>query len=81
MRKYQPIWEQLKQKGFCKVAVPKPLQRRVIKGVIKEKDEDIVFKFLSAEDGKWYKLSYVIHGAEITFSIHTPTSTINLKDI
>lgn len=78
MRKYQPIWEQIKQKGSCKVAVPKPLHRRVIRGVIKEKDEDIAFKFLAAEKWAWNKLQYEIQGSQITFVL---THSLTLEDL
>ncbi len=44
MRKYQPIWEQLKATGLCTVATPPTLQRRVRKAVYKEKDKDTAYK-------------------------------------
>jgi hypothetical protein len=78
MRKYQPIWEKIKEKGCCKIAAPKELHRRTIRGVIKEKDEDIGFKILSAEKWSWNKLSYTKKGNEITFTL---THAITLEEL
>ena len=78
MRKYQPIWERIKATGSCKVAVPKPLHRRVIRGVIKEKDEDHGFKVLDAELWGWNRLQYQIHGSEILFTLQHPLKADDL---
>lgn len=52
MRLYQPIWEQLKQKHKCDIAAPKAYHKRIKKAVIKEKDMDLGFKVLLAEEAK-----------------------------
>ena len=44
MRKYEPIWQLLKKDGICKIEAPRPFHPRIIKGVTKEKYQDITFK-------------------------------------
>lgn len=44
MRKYEPIWIQLKETGKCQVSVPKQLHARIKKAVSKEKYNDTAYK-------------------------------------
>jgi hypothetical protein len=67
--KYLPIWDTLKVKGTCVLVVPLAYQRRVIKAVIKRKDEDLGYKLLMSEAYKKVKLSYKIEGTVITFNL------------
>jgi hypothetical protein len=47
-RKYQPIWDRLKNKDECAIKVANiVLMERVIKAVIKEKDMDKGFQLLN----------------------------------
>lgn len=50
MRKYQKIWERLKDKRTCFVEVHKLISSRVVKAVIKEKDNDAAFKLANSLD-------------------------------
>lgn len=68
-RLYQPIWEHIKEKGYCNITSPKETHRRIIKAVIKEKNNDLAFKVLSAEKWKWNKLQYEIQGSLIKFTL------------
>ena len=45
MRLYEPIWQELKQKGTAKLTANRVLHRRIIKAVIKEKWLDIAYKY------------------------------------
>lgn len=67
MRKYQPIWEQIKKEGTATVRVGVPMHARIIKAVRKEKDMDYGFKLLKAEEYKKFKLMDSIEGDLITF--------------
>lgn len=46
MRKYQPLWDRLKEsvEHKCTVQVHRLIVARVVKAVIKEKDMDVAFK-------------------------------------
>ena len=44
MRTYEPIWQNLKAEGECRVSCPAHMQARVIKAVKKEKWHDQDFK-------------------------------------
>lgn len=59
-RKYQEIWEMVKSRGFCLVEVKPFLVPRVKKAVLKEKDEDLGFKFESGEDLTKFRLKVTI---------------------
>lgn len=69
MSRYTPIWEELKVKRVIALAVPPQLHRRVIKAVIRTKDEDVAFKFQAAEEHRKYTLEYKIEQAKITFTL------------
>jgi hypothetical protein len=69
--RYQPIWDALKAQGQCRIVAPLPLHRRIIKAVIKRKDEDLGYKLELSEKYKKAKLAYKIEGNTITFTLHT----------
>lgn len=82
MRKYQPIWNALKEtansKRECRITAPPPLHRRIIKAVMKEKDQDTGYKYLLGEQGKRARLSYTIDHSVITFTLQI---SIGLSDL
>lgn len=57
-RKYQQIWERIKDKSACSIQVHPKLAARVKKGVIKEKSNDLGFKVLNDNDYCFLKISY-----------------------
>ena len=65
--KYQPIWNQLKQKHIVSLVAPPIIHKRIIKAVIRRKDLDIAYKFECAELHKRAKLYHSIEGNTITF--------------
>ncbi len=67
--KYQPIWNQLKAEGICRIVASPLLHRRIKKAVIKRKDEDLGFKLTLAETGKYAKLNVTIEGNTVIFSL------------
>lgn len=69
--RYLPIWNKLKTENKVSVAVPQPLHKRVIKAVIKRKDEDLAFKFLISEAcaGRKAYLSYTTQENVIHFKL------------
>jgi hypothetical protein len=69
--KYLPIWNKLKADKHVSVALPPPFHRRLIKAVIKRKDEDLAHKFLLSEAGKKQYLSYEIKDSVIHFKLST----------
>ena len=78
VRKYEPIWKQLKESNKVSVRVPRPLHPRVIKAVIKEKYSDLGYKLLLGERGKNAKLSYHVQGVVITFQL---SHTFGVEDL
>jgi hypothetical protein len=50
MRKYQKIWELIKDNKHCYVEVHSLIASRVVKAVIKEKDGDVGFKLANPLD-------------------------------
>ena len=80
MRKYQPIWERLKQEPIAPVSLAAPLElhARIIKAVTKEKFKDLGWKLLCQERGSLYRLSYEVQGKSITFILVADKSFRNL---
>ena len=81
--KYLPIWRVLKSQGTVKLSIPVGLQDRIIKAVIRTKDEDIVYKFEMGEAKRWSKLSYTCEGARVTFFLttHIQVKQLALEDL
>lgn len=52
MRKYQPLWNRLKESvtHVCTVEVHRLIVARVVKAVIKEKDMDSIFKMANEKN-------------------------------
>jgi len=69
--RYLPIWTKLKTENKVSVAIPQPLHRRLIKAVIKRKDEDLAYKFLLSEacSGRKAKLKYIIQENVVHFKL------------
>lgn len=80
MRKYEPIWIDLKKKKFVRIAAHPALHRRIIKAVIKEKDMDIGFKFELSEVRQKAKLGYRKVHSEIQFFLQV-VKKIGLEDL
>jgi hypothetical protein len=75
MRKYQPVWEAIKQNGnACLVAQPE-MQERIIKAVRKEKTMDVGWKLLNSEAGIRYKLKEVVSGNKVQFTLERDNSS------
>lgn len=64
-RKYSDIWEALKAQSHVTLAVPIPLHKRVIKGVINTKDRDVIFKFECSEKKRDYRIEYISEQSRI----------------
>lgn len=69
MAKYDPIWNHLKLHGTVSLAIARPLQARVIKGVIHAKDHDLIRKMELADTRKWEKLEYVQEHSKVTMKL------------
>ena len=69
MRKYEPIWSQIRNSKEHKVSLAAPTadHKRIIKAVRKEKNKDIGFKFECSEQHLKYVLKEKIKGKLITF--------------
>lgn len=63
--KYAPLWDALKKDGHVTTAIPIPLQKRVIRGLINIKDRDRVFKLQASEAKKRYKIVYIAEAARV----------------
>lgn len=81
--KYAPLWDRLKKDKHVTTAIPIPLQKLVIRGLINLKDRDRVFKLQAAEDKKRYIIKYVADGARVRFFLreYTDTSALTISDL
>lgn len=68
---YEGAWLQLKSNPSVplKIAAHPAMHRRIFKAIIKEKDSDLVFKYLMREDGKFSKLNRVSNGGQLVITI------------
>lgn len=82
-KRYYPIWRRLKDTGECKLSIPIGLQDRIIKAVIRTKDEDVVYKFEQGEKKRWAKLEYTTNGALVHFKLtqHIQTKSLAVEDL
>lgn len=80
MRKYQPIWEQIKTSNKVSIAAPIAMHKRIIQAVRKEKVKDVGWHLLLGEQGIRYKLKEKVEGKMITFYLvrNDPITTGNL---
>ncbi len=69
MRKYQPAWLKLKQKGSLSILTPKHLHARVIKAILKERTMDTGFRYELSEANKCAKVFAKSDGNIITFKL------------
>ena len=69
MRKYQRIWEAVKNNSTHRASVAAELSvhNRIIKAVTKEKSQDLGWKMLMLEQGKRYSLLHEFDGKCIIF--------------
>lgn len=68
-RKYEPIWEQLKKKHKCTITAPIKMHKRIMTAVVKEKYQDIGFKYELQELGKVARISKSAKGSMLTFTL------------
>jgi hypothetical protein len=66
-RKYAPIWDELKAKGHCTTAIPKPLIPRVIRAIRDMKFRDVAYKILKESSGKQVRMETEIEGSRVRF--------------
>lgn len=71
MRKYQAIWEAIKENGKASLIAEASLHERIVHAVRKEKNIDLGWKLLSAELGKKYYLYDKSEGATLYFTLVT----------
>lgn len=69
MAKYDPIWNHLKEHGEVSLAIAKPLQARIIKGVIHAKDHDLIRKLELSEKRKFEKIEYVQESSRVKIKL------------
>lgn len=69
MRKYEPIWLQLKLNGAVSLAAPPEDHRRIVLAVRKEKTKDIGWKILCLEQKERYKLIDTSTDSLLTFTL------------
>jgi hypothetical protein len=83
---YAPIWEKLKNSPdhSCTITAIPALHARIIKAVIKKKNEDLGYKVLLAEEGKVATLLKSVNQSTITFRLmfsgsRLPSSAMQFK--
>ena len=67
MARYDGLWNLLKETGHCAITAPPKLHRRIIRGVIKAKDEDNGYKLEQTLRYKRSKLSCKCEGSRVRF--------------
>ena len=67
MRKYEPIWIELKKNKVAAIKATPQLHSRIRKAVIKEKDKDVGFKLTEADKGLSHRLGFTVIGPVLTF--------------
>ena len=77
LRQYYNIWKQLKTSGKVSITAPKPLHRRIVKAVKKEKCLDIGYKLQL--EGKTAILSHITQNSIITFYLDIKSHTLDLR--
>lgn len=81
MRKYQPIWQLLKSDGVCRLKAPRAFHARIIKGVTKEKYQDITFKVEEEERQLTLKTEQGDKEAEPDLLIFYLHKSISVQDL
>lgn len=76
-RKYEPIWNKIKEVGKCKIEAHPAFHARIIKAVTKEKLNDITFK-VENEDRSFMKLEIERLGKTIIFILKKAPSVEDL---
>lgn len=77
-RKYQAAWEQLKRDGFIRIAAHKLVHKRIVKAIVKEKNIDLVYKYVLAEDCKHAIISHKRNSGELLLFLKI---SIGLSDL
>lgn len=68
MRKYEALWNKIKENSKASVIAEESLHSRIIKAVKKEKNEyDVGWKLQQLEINKKYELKYTTTSAGINF--------------
>lgn len=79
MRRYQPIWIKLKQKGKATLTAHPLLHKRIIKAVIKEKWLDLSYKL---EIAPYHAIiQHSREGAMITFTMTKYLGDVGESDV
>lgn len=79
MRKYQPIWEQIKRDKTAIIVAPVDTHAYLIRQVVKEKHRDAGFRLLQSEVGKKLKLRITTDKKKSTITFKLTSATY--KDI
>lgn len=69
MRKYFPIWKELKDKGHCAIAAHPKLHARIIKAVSCEKNRDVGHKLILSARNRKVILGHTVDGSRIRFFV------------
>ena len=78
MRKYEPIWNKLKDKGYCKLAAPEYDHYSIWRMVQKEKIMDLGFKAETEVDNRTAKLRHRSSGTILEIWLDIAVSPLHL---
>ncbi len=67
MRKYAPIWNQIKKDSHCSITAHKAFHPRIIKAVIGEKYRDIGYKIICDSQSRKAVLHHDVTGSRVRF--------------
>jgi len=80
MRKYQPIWEAVRNNSTASLSAEPIMHRRIIQAVRKEKTKDLGWKMMCLEAGKKYELLDTTDGHLLTFTL-ADISPVNIASL
>ena len=81
MGQYKTVWQQLKEKGKVVLASPRPLHKRIIKALKKEKYKDLQFKFQLSDSNQRAVFTSDSEGTKIIVYLRIEKIQLNLEEI
>ena len=78
---YAGIWNKLKADKSCRVAADPKIHKRIVKAVIRRKDEDLGYKLLLENSRKKARLAYEFNGSQIIFTLKITYISLGIEDL
>lgn len=79
--KYREAWNALKNRGKIVLASPSSYHKRIIKGLNKEKNKDLAFKFVLSESNQRAVFTSKSDGSKITLFLRVESTALDLSKV